>query len=154
MIFDNIKNASKYYNLDEKIKTGLLFLQNNDLKSMQLGKHIIKDDIYINIEQYFPKPIENCKLEAHKKYIDIQYIIEGEEKLGFVDIEDKSLSCETEYNEEKDIIFYTGECNYLKAKQNDFLIFDTNCVHKPQIAVDSKKTQVKKAVVKIKKQTS
>ena len=78
MIFDNIKNASKYYNLDEKIKTGLLFLQNNDLKSMQLGKHIINDDIYINIEQYFPKPIENCKFEAHKKYIDIQYIIEGE----------------------------------------------------------------------------
>ncbi|UKI42710.1 MAG: hypothetical protein L6V95_07570 [Candidatus Melainabacteria bacterium] len=43
--------------------------------------------------------------------------------LGFVNIENKSLSCETEYNEEKDIIFYTGECNYLKAKQNDFLIF-------------------------------
>ena len=126
-------------------------MQNNDLKSMPLGKHIINEDIYINIEQYSPKPIENCKLEAHKKYIDIQYIIEGEEMLGFVNIENKSLSCETGYNEEKDIIFYTGECNYLKAKQNDFLIFDTYDVHKPQIAVDTIKAPVKKAVVKIKK---
>lgn len=151
MIFDNIENASIYYNLSEKIKEGLLFLQNNDLKNMQKGKYIINDDIYVNIEQYYPKPIENCKLEAHKQYIDIQYIIEGEEMLGFININEKSLTPLQTYDEKKDIIFYDGECNYLKAKQNDFIIFDTYDAHKPQIKTNEKKTPVKKAVVKIRK---
>lgn len=151
MIFDNIENASIYHNLSKKIKEGLLFLQNNDLKNMQKGKYIINDDIYVNIEQYYPKPIENCKLEAHKRYIDIQYIIEGEEMLGFINIHEKSLTPLQTYDEKKDIIFYDGECNYLKAKQNNFIIFDTYDVHKPQIETNEKKTPVKKAVVKIRK---
>lgn len=151
MIFDNIKNASIYYNLDEKIKEGLLFLQNNDLKIMHEGKHIINDDIYVNIEQYYPKPIESLKLESHKKYIDIQFIIEGEEMLGFVNLDEKSLRPLQAYDEKKDIIFYSGECNYLKAKQNDFVIFYTNDAHKPQIATNYSKMPVKKAVVKIRK---
>ena len=151
MIFDNIKNASIYYNLSEKIKEGLLFLQNNDLKNMQEGKHIINDDIYVNIEQYYPRPIENCKLESHKEYIDIQFIIEGEEMLGFVNLNEKSLSPIQAYDEKKDIIFYNGECNYLKAKQNDFVIFYPNDAHKPQIATNYSKMLVKKAVVKIRK---
>lgn len=151
MIFDNIKNASAYFNLDEKIKEGLLFLQNNDLNNIKEGKHTISEDIYVNIEQYYPKPIEKCKLESHKEYIDIQFIIEGEEMLGFVNLNEKSLSPIDAYNEKKDIIFYNGECNYLKAKQNDFVIFYPNDVHKPQIATNNNNIPVKKAVVKIRK---
>lgn len=151
MIFDNIKNASIYYNLNEQIKEGLLFLQNNDLKVIQEGKYVINDNIYVNIEQYYPKPIERCKLESHKKYIDIQYIIEGEEMFGFININEKDLASIQPYDENKDIIFYNGNCNYLKAKQSDFIIFDTCDAHKPQIKTNKKKTLVKKAVVKIRK---
>ncbi len=150
MIFDNIMNASKYYNIDEKIKRGLLFLTNTDLKSLKEGKYIINDDIYVNIEKYKPKSIDNCFCESHKKYIDIQFIIEGEELFGFANLDNINLNPISVYDESKDIIFYDGDCDYLKLKENDFIILDINFAHKPQIATNNC-DYVKKAVVKIRK---
>ena len=41
MIFDNIKNAKTYFNLDEKIKKGLEFILNNDLNDSFLVSRIL-----------------------------------------------------------------------------------------------------------------
>ena len=148
MIVDNIKNAHLYFGIDPKYKTALEFLKNTDLLNTENGKYSIQgDDIYIIVQEYETKPEKDGKLEAHRKYTDIQYIIKGQEKLGYSNISNFTPS--TAYDAEKDILFGEGDCDFIKANQGDFLIFTPEDAHMPCISID-KSFQVKKAVVKIK----
>ena len=71
-----------FCNLSERLKTALEYLKKTDLKSKPDGKYdILKDEIYINIQEYDTKEEQNCKWEAHKRYIDIQYMISGSDSL-------------------------------------------------------------------------
>lgn len=147
MIADNIKNAHFYYNLEENYRLALEFLKNNDLMTMPEGKYFIKDDeIYAIVQQYTTKFEVEGKLEAHRKYTDIQYIVSGEEKLGYAYINDFTPT--TIYDEEKDIIFGKGEASFIKAKAGDFLIFTPQDAHMPCICMENP-SAVKKIVIKI-----
>ncbi|MEI8378097.1 MAG: YhcH/YjgK/YiaL family protein [bacterium] len=148
MIVDNIKNAYIYYELGEKYKTALEFLQQTNLVNLENGKYPIDgEDIYIIIQEYETKPEEEGKLEAHQLYTDIQYIIKGKEKLGYSDI--KNFSPQTFYDSAKDIIFGSGNFDFVAANEGDFVIFTPQDAHMPCISID-KPLQVKKAVIKIK----
>lgn len=148
MIVDNIKNAHLYFGINEKYKTALEFLQNTDLKSLENGKYPIQgEDIYIIVQEYETKPEKDGQLEAHKKYTDIQYIITGQEKLGYINID--KFSPKTFYDTDKDIIFGGGNCDFIKANEGDFLIFTPQDAHMPCISINES-LQVKKAVIKIK----
>ncbi len=147
MIADNIKNASFYYNLEKNYKEAFEFLKNSDLINIPDGKYTIKnDEVYAIIQTYTTKPETEGRLEAHKKYTDIQYIISGEEKLGYSNI--NNFIPTTEYDEEKDIIFGKGNASFIKAQDGDFLIFNPQDAHMPCICIDNP-SFVKKAVVKI-----
>ena len=83
MIFDNLNNMEQYYKLNENFKIGFEFLLNNDLKSLKDGKYQIKgDEVFANIQSLTTKEKSQKKWEAHKKYIDIQYVISGKECMG------------------------------------------------------------------------
>lgn len=148
MIANNIKNAHFYYNIDKKYQTALEFLQNTDMKNLENGKYSIQgENIYIIVQEYQTKPENEGKLEAHQKYTDIQYIITGKEKLGYLDIDNFSPS--TFYDTDKDIIFGEGNCDFIKAEEGDFVIFTPQDAHMPCISINEP-LQVKKAVIKIK----
>ena len=83
MVYDDIGNAAIYYGLDEGIQKGLEFLQSNELSSWPDGEHEIDgENVYAVLRSYQTKPPAECRWEAHKKYIDIQYLISGEERIG------------------------------------------------------------------------
>ena len=146
MIKDNLKNAEKYYKLSPQIKTALEYLQHNDLHSVADGKYFIDgENLYMNVQEYQTKISNN--IEAHRKYIDIQYMIKGNENMGVTSI--SGLKIAKNYDEEKDVIFYDGECKNELVKENEFIIFFPEDAHLPcQIA--DKPSIVKKVVVKIK----
>ena len=145
MIFDNIKNAKTYFNLDEKIKKGLEFILNNDLNSFKNGKYEIDGEkITANIQEYDTKT--EGLFEAHRKYIDIRYLINGFEKQGIQDI--SALNKTTEYDAEKDVQFFEGEGSYVSMKEGYFTIFYPQDGHTPCIT-DRIQTHVKKVVIKI-----
>jgi len=99
MIFDNIKNISQYLNLDENLKKGFDFILKNDLKSFENGKYQINGEkIYANIQEYETKA--NGLFEAHRKYIDIQYIVNGFEKIEVCEVSE--LDEKIPYDEKKD----------------------------------------------------
>ena len=136
MIKDNLKNAESYHKLGEGFKKGFEFLKNTDMKNLENGKYQIEgDDIFVSVQDYTTKPQEQGKFEAHKKYADIQFIIKGEEKLGFGD-------------EKNDIIFLEGDGDFVNAKEGDFVIFMPEDAHMPCIA-QNEPSYVKKAVVKV-----
>jgi len=146
MIKDNLNNAAKYYNLSERIEIALKYLQENDLRFLDDGKYSIDgEDIYMNVQEYETKISD--KLESHRKYIDIQYMIKGQENMGVALI--NGLKVVEEYNKEKDIIFYNGACKKELVKENEFIIFYPEDAHLPCQIVD-KPSIVKKVVVKIK----
>lgn len=147
MIIDKLENAKHYYGLGEKIEKGLKFLEENDLSGWENGKYEIEgDEIFVSIQDYKTKPLEEGRFEAHRKYLDIQYIIKGKERLGFGKTENQSSA--TDYDEEKDIIFLKGSGNFAFAQAGDFLIFMPQDAHMPCIAIDEPE-YVKKAVVKV-----
>jgi len=147
MIKDKLLNANTYKNISAKIKQGFEWLEKNDLKSLSDGKYFIDGEkFYANIQTYETKT--EAKYEAHRKYIDIQYMIQGKELIGVTDIN----NCKTciEYDEEKDLEFFdtTVDEEYFSLNEGEFLLFFPQDTHKPSITYKEKRN-VKKVVVKV-----
>lgn len=149
MIIDKIENLDFYGDLGENFKLGFDFIVSKDLDNLECGRYNLSDEVYVNIQEYDTKLENTAQFEAHLKYADIQYIISGEEKLGYVNNENFEVT--TEYNEEKDIVFGNskGKEVFFTAKKGDFLVFFPQDAHKPSIAI-AEPSKVKKLVVKVK----
>ena len=133
--------------LNENIQRGLEWLRINDLDKFSDGRYAIDGEkIFVNIQSYETK--RDALFEAHRKYIDIQYMIEGEERIGVADYSE----CKNEipYDNIKDIEFLScnNADNYQSLKKGEFLILYPNDAHKPSIAINNP-NRVKKAVVKV-----
>lgn len=151
MIKDNLQHLAYYNYLAKELKIGLKYIRDTDFSALENGKYeILENKVFVIIQDYTSKPEAEGKFEAHKKYVDIQFIIEGEEKIGTGKLEDFEEI--TEYDEEKDIIFLTpktdANIDFVKLKAEEFAIFTTKDVHMPSIAIDEP-CHVRKAVVKV-----
>lgn len=140
-----------FCNLSDRLKLALEYLEKTDLKNMPNGIYdILKDEIYVNVQEYDTKDEQNCKWEAHKRYIDIQYMIEGVEKIGVGDIH--NFENTIPYDIETDVEFLktktNNETEILTLKENDFVILYPFDAHRPQMK-NKVVSHVKKAVVKV-----
>ena len=146
MIKDDLKNAQIYYGISENIRAGFEWIKNNDLKSMNDGRYEISDKIYASLQSYMTK--DDAPYEAHRDYIDIQYMVIGEELSGVTDYSNCAVT--EEYNKEKDIEFLKNmsEEQFYKIKEGEFFVFFPTDAHKPAIKVDTNKN-VKKVIVKV-----
>ena len=148
MIVDNIENAKRYYGVNSGIKEGFDFLTNNDLASIEDGKHIINGDkIFAIVSTYNSKELKSSQPEAHNRYIDIQYIVAGSEMMGYKKREARS-TISKEYNEENDILFYDEEATMIPFNIGDFFILFPQDLHQPGI-INNEQCKVKKVVIKI-----
>ena len=149
MIFDRLSNSKQYEKLNEKFKIGFDFLKNNNLKEMKDGRYDIAEGVFANVQSLKTKNKTEKKWEVHKDYIDIQYVIKGEECMGYGILEDFKKVV-IPYDKEKDIEFLDGEkFNYIDVNENDFVIFYPNDVHAPMLSV-KEDVEIKKVIVKIK----
>ena len=144
MIKDSVRYVDNYKSLDDKVKRGLKYLSSTDFSSVADGKHVLSDDMYVNIQSYTTKV--DADFEAHRKYIDIQYIISGSEKIGIADYD----CCRTKinYDEDNDIEFLSGDGEYVELYEKEFMILFPSDAHKPSISI-SVPSFVRKAVVKV-----
>lgn len=147
MIKDSLKNASTYYPMSDNLKIGFEWLINNNLDQLKDGKYCIKnEEVYASIQTYTTK--DEAYYESHRKYIDIQYMINGKELVGVTDLN----NCKTyiEYDKEKDLEFYTTDTEeeFYTLKSGDFLILFPHDAHKPSIKYNENSV-VKKVVVKV-----
>jgi YhcH/YjgK/YiaL family protein len=147
MIIDKIENAHLYKNLSERIKKAFDYIKQTDLKSIPPGKYEINgENIFALISEYESKLESEGKLEAHEKYIDVQYVIDGEELMGYFPLGSQQIL--EPYKEENDIVFYKGDKSFVKVTAGMFAIFFPTDVHVPGICVE-KKSSVKKLVIKV-----
>lgn len=146
MIFDNLKNKEVCFACHEGFKLGFDFIEKAIKENLEVGKYEIDGKkVWASVQKYDSK--DEAKWEAHKNYIDIQYIVEGEERMLYCDIDDAIAS--VEYNAEKDVIFFDAKAQgELICKKDTFAIFFPNDVHKPGLKIESN-TPVYKVVVKV-----
>ncbi len=147
MIIDKLTNSDKYISLHKDFKLVFDFLKTHNLQEIPCGRYELRgNEVFFNLQEYETKPVQ--KLEAHKKYIDIQVIADGKEYMGYTNIENTTLS--EEYNEEKDVMFLNGKVDKLLADNTKFLIFFPQDAHMPSLSIESD-MHVKKAIFKIMK---
>lgn len=121
----------------------------NQMMYLAEGRYELENGIYVNIESYSTCSYEEKKYEIHRKYIDLQYIISGEECIY--------TSCSkvandlSNYDIQKDIEFLDVEveADAHVLKSGESLIIMPGIAHKPCIRSEEKSDLVKKAVFKI-----
>ena len=149
MIIDNIKNADKYFGVSERIKKGLTYLRETNFLEVEPGRYDIDgDNIYAMVTKYTTKPIQEGKWEAHRKYMDIHYIVSGKEQMGYVYIKNLKGIIK-EYDTESDCLLFKGQGDMFEIKAGTFAILFTHDAHMPQITKE-KDESVLKVVVKVK----
>lgn len=148
MILDKLENCGKYFLLGNGFESAFKYIIENDLAVISDGKHeIIGDDVYIIISSYNTKSSAESNPEAHKVYADIQYMIEGSEKIGYALYSGQNVF--KEYDSEKDFTLYDKADGSLILNQGMFAVFFPYDIHQPGLLIDEPK-KVKKAVVKVK----
>jgi len=149
MIFDTIKNVKLYEPISTGIKSALNYLTEHDFTKFEKGRYEIDgDNLFLLVQQYDSILKNEGKWECHKKYIDIQYIVEGVELIGYNNIDNMRFI--TEYIPEKDIAFLSGHGNYLNVTSGFYCIFFPQDAHQPKIAPENTPGPIKKVVIKIK----
>ena len=147
MIIDKIENAHIYKMIGERISKSFEYIKATDLKTLPTGKYAIDgENIFALVSEYKTKPESEGKLEAHRKYIDVQYVISGEEFMGYVPLGNQQIL--EPYKEENDIVFFTGDKSFTKVSEGMFAIFFPEDVHMPGIST-GKISDVKKLVIKV-----
>jgi len=149
MIFDKIANQLNYRGLSDELDSALDYLIETDLEALGTGRHDIKgEDIYAVCMKYETKIETLSKNEAHMKYIDVQYVVKGTEKMYISNI--KNLQIVQSYDPEKDVIFYEKkfDCAFTAA-ESCFAVFFPEDAHMPGINPGTESVNVKKVVVKV-----
>jgi YhcH/YjgK/YiaL family protein len=150
MIVDKIGNAGVYAGLSERLAKALEALKKEDFSKKPDGRYDIDgSNLYYLVQRYQTKPMEQCKLEAHENYIDIQFVADGEEILAYTPID--NLETLAPYNKEKDIIFYKtpAKITSVNLTPGMFCVLYPQDSHMPKCQL-SGPSNVLKIVVKVK----
>lgn len=146
MILDKIENAAMYKCLTERIAIGLDYVKNTDMSAMEPGKYEVAEGITAIISEYNTKELTDARLEAHEKFIDIQYIISGEEFIGYAPLNGQTPTIP--YDAERDVVFYNEEVSFTKLETGMFAIYFPTDLHQPCVKIEDT-APVKKCVVKL-----
>jgi YhcH/YjgK/YiaL family protein len=146
MIIDQITNSHLYYNVHPRIKTAFDFLEQSDLSSLAVGRiEIDGQNLYAMLQQYTSKPLKQAAWEAHRRYIDLQIVLQGSEKVGYANIANLS---QKEYDDNKDFLPLFGEGDFLTLQNGNFALLFPQDAHMPGLAIVAP-AQIKKIVFKI-----
>ena len=130
----------------------LAFLRTQAFRNMPEGRHQIDGDkIFALLSRYTTRPQAECAPEAHRKFVDVQYVADGEEFLGWCPMSPDLVEMEP-YDEARDIIFYRAlipESSIL-LKAGSYAVLYPEDVHRPGVSMlDEYPADVTKVVVKI-----
>ena len=81
MILDTLDHSARYEVLSPRFARAFTFLRAVD-GTQTIGRHEIDgDDVFALVQSYATKPVEGALFEAHRKYIDVQFLFSGRETI-------------------------------------------------------------------------
>jgi len=148
MIFDQLDQLRDYGKLSHGIPAAIDYLLHTDFTQVSEGRYELDGERLVAIVQrYQTKPMAEARWEAHRRFIDVQYVLEGEEQMGHL-LCRPGLTVEQPYDESKDVVFYKGQGTFFRMMEGDTAIFLPQDAHAPGLAVNDKPIEVRKVVVK------
>jgi YhcH/YjgK/YiaL family protein len=132
MVLDTLACAGRYAALHRLFGRAFRFLAETDLDALPSGRNdIAGDDLFVIIERRDGRGRDAARLEAHRRYIDIQYTVRGQEEIGWTPL----ASCATAdgaFDEGRDIGFFRGHPSaWLRVPRGSFAIFFPDDAHAP-----------------------
>ena len=152
MIITNVNNEIQNKSLAKDIRFCIEFAKKNENKILSLvnGSYDVGyNNIKMNLGKYFTKSENEKFWESHKKYLDVQIMINGTEKVAINDIRDMEVKS---FDEEKDLTILEGDIAFDRIMTTgDVLVFFPNDVHKPELNVSENDDSgnIRKIVTKV-----
>jgi YhcH/YjgK/YiaL family protein len=144
MIFDMLSNSNNYFNLNHNLNMAFSFLDSNDLNKLKPGRIELDPSVFVLVQEYMTKPIDKGVWEAHRRYIDLQYMLSGRERIDFALLNTMQVG---EYDADRDFLPMSGSGYRLDLIPGSFVIFYPQDAHKPGLAAELPE-QIKKIVIK------
>jgi biofilm protein TabA len=119
-------------------------LTDGDVEKIDLG-----GGAFVLEQSYETKLRADGFFESHRKYIDVQTVLEGEELMEVADI--ARMKVRQPYNADRDLVIYedSTEVSQLRVFPGQAAIFFPDDVHMPTLRIRSDPVQVRKCVVKV-----
>jgi len=151
VIYGNVKDLeSSFAWLPQPLKTAVEHLKTTDFSALPAGNYALQgDDIRVQVIDMLTRPAAEAYPEVHRQFIDVQYLVQGSEKIG--------VAADTGNNQvfsdklaERDLLLYTGVDNesILTMTPGSFAVFMPTDVHRPGCVVDQPQA-IRKVVVKV-----
>ena len=149
MIVGNIKDYKRYLPVNGNFAEAFSLLLGLN-EETPTGKLVEREGFRISVMEMERRDLDKNgnprAFEAHRDYLDIHFVISGEEGMGYADVD--RLSVIREYDESADYLLLSGECDKLVLRKGDFCITFPEDAHIPGMCAGGE--GLKKAVVKIK----
>ncbi len=145
MIFDTVKNIETYAHMNSRIYEGLKLLREDYSQTADGRYEVDGENLFYSIQSYETKE-ENDFPESHRKYADIQCVLDGTEQIGVGALERME---QLEAYPERDFYVNRGTVDYVTLKPGNFVVLFPQDAHAPGIAPDGKPAPCRKIVVKV-----
>lgn len=135
MILDTLTNLDRYATLHPLFPQVIVFLRETNLQTLTTGIHpIIENRLFVIVQEAQGRARAEAKLECHRKYIDIQLVLEGNDEMGWKPL----AACQqpvSDYSEERDIrLFNDAADSWISTPTNAFCIFFPQDAHAPLVS--------------------
>lgn len=151
MILDSLQHADPYRRLGDRFAAAFDFLRAADPAHLPLGRQAIDgDNLYATVMEGDLKPADQGAWEAHRQYIDIQYLISGAERMGVAEI--GQLTASHPYDASADVQWFIGSGQRILVPAGFFAVFFPQDVHMPGLRkTDTIAGRSRKIVVKLRR---
>lgn len=147
MIVAYLKNKAEYYRIHPMLDKALDCLKEEYLEQLPYEKQLLAgEDLFVMKFDLETVPFEDTFYEAHKKYLDIQIVIKGEERIDIAHPDSLELT------EQKDDFYgYRGEAEQsVVLRPGNFLIVFPGDAHRLKIPVHEPGEKFTRVVFKVK----
>ena len=146
MILAGLIESDRYCALHPLFARAFEFLRNTDLKALEPGKHSVQgEEIFALVEACTGRTRAEAKLECHRRYIDIQQVLEGIDEMGWKPVA-KCVDPATDYDAARDIRFFNdAPSSWIATPPGSFCLFFPDDAHAPLVSTGF----IRKVVVKI-----
>jgi YhcH/YjgK/YiaL family protein len=148
MIVDRIGNAKLYRGFGHRVAEALDYLTRTNLAALPNGKQEIDGErLFAVVQRYQGKPVAEARWEYHEKYLDLQFVVTGDELMGYAPWDDK-LSVDMAYDPAKDAGLIMASGVMMPISSGMFAVFAPRELHAPSLAADPAKPDIFKVVMK------
>ena len=150
MIFDTIDNAKSYKGLHARVDRVLEEVQKYTAENYPTERAVLDgENLFLNFANYITHPKSEALAEAHRQYIDVMYMVEGEE-LIYVKPTDKLQNITKEYDPSIEALLANLDEDAIpvRLQAGSFVVLFPQDAHSPACCVDAPAT-VKKIIGKV-----